>query len=609
MPDIFTGSQGDAVNLIEQWRQFLEELLRSEAEEPTPSARSLQIYDNDRLVYGMERETNQFFDEVTGLVGQVINPELLGQLEKLRDTPVGGLIPEAANKRIELDGRIILQSDRQGKVIINEIMKTKSQEKLPEEFPQTVAQPNSESVWLENQPLPEPPEEEDYYSPIKLGTDSPLPTQESEKLWSKSEREDDLQNSVDQIPLETVEASNRVYSPKAELLSAVRKGINKGNYQIINQAYTGVPYQEKQQIFNSLTPEEQKEARLLKLIHQVEELSGITDGSIHNLVREAMQKQSKSQPEIEPEIEQASEKSRTISGYEKVQRSLAALTQTTSVQMAANYSTEMQSLLEKIQQQNQQINSLQNSVSQMQQLITTRVEQPTQFSWWQQAKQTVTNIWENFKRREDYHTYANAIRSFYTQKVPPDSSNIYVNSYVIQRDGKNYTLSDRDGQTVIKFSASGLGVRVDSNVRLQPEQERDLIELVMAQIKGRQPDGAFAVVGHQEADYYLRVQKLSSALINYAKSQNSPVEVDGKLSYKWKATTEGDVEINSKDGRGLLLVQSGGKMVTQLSERDLAYFEAILPKLRSASPLRSARSPGISLQPEKEKSRDREIGD
>lgn len=609
MPDIFTGSQGDAVNLIEQWRQFLEELLRSEAEEPTPSARGLQIYDNDRLVYGMERETNQFFDEVTGLVGQVINPELLGQLEKLRDTPVGGLIPEAANKRIELDGRIILQSDRQGKVIINEIMKTKSQEKLPEEFPQTVAQPNSESVWLENQPLPEPPEEEDYYSPIKLGTDSPLPTQESEKLWSKSEREDDLQNSVDQIPLETVEASNRVYSPKAELLSAVRKGINKGNYQIINQAYTGVPYQEKQQIFNSLTPEEQKEARLLKLIHQVEELSGITDGSIHNLVREAMQKQSKSQPEIEPEIEQASEKSRTISGYEKVQRSLAALTQTTSVQMAANYSTEMQSLLEKIQQQNQQINSLQNSVSQMQQLITTRVEQPTQFSWWQQAKQTVTNIWENFKRREDYHTYANAIRSFYTQKVPPDSSNIYVNSYVIQRDGKNYTLSDRDGQTVIKFSASGLGVRVDSNVRLQPEQERDLIELVMAQIKGRQPGGAFAVVGHQEADYYLRVQKLSSALINYAKSQNSPVEVDGKLSYKWKATTEGDVEINSKDGRGLLLVQSGGKMVTQLSERDLAYFEAILPKLRSASPLRSARSPGISLQPEKEKSRDREIGD
>ncbi|OKH35724.1 hypothetical protein NIES2119_19715 [[Phormidium ambiguum] IAM M-71] len=600
MPDIFTGSQGDAVNLIEQWRQFLEELLRSEAEEPTPSARSLQIYDNDRLVYGMERETNQFFDEVTGLAGQVINPELLGQLKKLRDTPVGGLIPEAANKRIELDGRIILKSDRQGKVIINEIIKTKSQEKLPEEFPQTTVEPNSESVWLENQPLPSPPEEKDYYSPIELGSDSSLPTQESEKLWSKSDREDDLQNSVDQIPVETVEASHRVYSPKAELVSAVREGIKKGNYQIINQAYTGVPYQEKQLIFNSLTPEEQKETRLLKLIHQVEELSGITDGSIHNFVRSAMQKQSKSQPDIEPEIEQASEKLRTISGYEKLQRSLAALPQTTSVQMAANYSTEMQSLLETIQQQNQQINSLQNSVSQMQQLITTRVEQPTQFSWWQQAKQTVTNIWENFKRREDYHTYANAIRSFYTQKVPPDSSIIYVANYVIQRDGKNYTLSDRDGQTIIKFHASSLGVRVDSNVRLQPEQERDLIELVMAQIKDRQPDGAFVVVGQQEANYYLRVQKLSSALVNYAKSQNSPVEIDGKLSYKWKATTEGVVEIHSKDGRGLLLVQSGGKMLTQLSERDLAYFEAILPKLRA---------PGVSLQPEKEKSRAQEIGD
>ncbi|MFB2920325.1 MULTISPECIES: hypothetical protein [Aerosakkonema] len=587
MPDIFTGSPGDAVNFIEQWRQFLEELLRSEPEESTPSARGLQIYDNDRLVYGMERETNQFLDEVTGLVGQVINPELLGQLEKLRDTPVGGLIPEAANKRIELDGKIILQSDRQGKVIINEIMKAKSQEKFTENSLSTVAEPNSESVWLENQPLPEPPEEENYYQPVEFDANGYLRVGNAEEVDEVNEPE-------------TVEASNTVYSPKAELLSVVREGIKKGNYQIINQAYTGVPYQEKQQIFNSLTPEEQKEARLLKLIHQVEELSGITDGSIHNFVRSAMQKQSKSQPHLEPEIEQFAEKSRTISGYEKVQRSLAALPQTTSVQMAANYSTEMQSLLETIQQQNQQINSLQNSVSQMQQLIAARVEQPTQFSWWQQAKQTVSNLWENFKHREDYHTYANAIRSFYTQKVTPNSSNIYVNSYVIQRDGKNYTLSDRDGQTVIKFRASGLGVRVDSHVRLQPEQERDLIELVMAQIKGRQPGGAFAVVGQQEADYYLRVQKLSSALVNYAKSQNSEVEIDGKLSYKWKATTEGDVEIHSKDGRGLLLVQSGGKMVTQLSERDLAYFEAILPKLQA---------PGISLQPEKEKSRNREIGD
>jgi hypothetical protein len=126
-----------------------------------------------------------------------------------------------------------------------------------------------------------------------------------------------------------------------------------------------------------------------------------------------------------------------------------------------------------------------------------------------------------------------------------------------------------------------LGVCVDSNVRLQPEQEQDLIELVMKQIKRRQLGGTFAVVGQQEADYYQRAQKLSSALVNYAKSQNSEVEIDGKLSYKWKATPTGDVEINSKDGRGLLLVQSGGKMVTQLSEGDLAYFEAILPKLRA----------------------------
>lgn len=617
MPDIFTGSQGDAVSFLEQWRQFLEELLRSETKEPDPETRGLRIYDADRLVYGMETETKQFKDEVTGLVGQVLNPDLLMQLEKLRDTPVGGLVPEAANKFIELDGRIVLQSDSQGQVIINELLREKSQEfteevtkESPLEIPKP--EPDSEAVSLED-PLPELPEEEEYYSPIEFDDDSSLPTGEIEEvneMWPKTvgdvqnnlEDSSSQPNTYDKTPVnraETVEAPNMVSSPKPELLSAVREGIREGNYKIINQTYTGVPYLEKQQVFNSLTPEEQKETKLLKLIHQVEELSGITDGSIKTFVREAMQKQSQSKRNLEPTIDKSREESRTIPGYERVQRSLAALPQTTSVQMAANYSTQMQALLETIQQQNQQINSLQNSVSEMQQLITARVQQPTQFFWWQKAKQTATNLWESFKRREEYHTYAAAIRHLYAKVAPPNTSTIYVANYIIQRDGKNYTFSDQDGQTIMKFRALSLGISLESDVRLQPEQQRDLAELVTAQTLGQQPSGAFATIAQSEGNYYLRVQKLSHALVNYAKSQNSEVEIDGKLSYKWRATPNGEVEIQAKDGRGSLLIQSGGKMFTQLSERDLAYFEGILPLLKSQQ---------MSNSPEPKKFRDNELG-
>ncbi|MGB3642706.1 MAG: hypothetical protein WBA39_34745 [Rivularia sp. (in: cyanobacteria)] len=90
----------------------------------------------------------------------------------------------------------------------------------------------------------------------------------------------------------------------------------------------------------------------------------------------------------------------------------------------------------------------------------------------------------------------------------------------------------------------------------------------------------FTPVGKQEAEYFSRVETVTSALVQYAIAQQKEVEIDGVFSYKWTASPEGRVHIEAKDGRGVLLEKDGGKLKSNMSQKDLTYFEQILPKLQ-----------------------------
>jgi hypothetical protein len=121
MPDIFTVNESDATAMQRSYEQLIEVLLKAALDvEQNSDKQGLKIFDGDKLVYG--RDENQFRDEVSGFSGELLNPQLIAQLQELRSAPVGEVVDGADNKRIELDGKVLLQSDSEGKVIINNFL-------------------------------------------------------------------------------------------------------------------------------------------------------------------------------------------------------------------------------------------------------------------------------------------------------------------------------------------------------------------------------------------------------------------------------------------------------------------------------------------------------
>ena len=122
MAEISGVSPGDAAAFQEQYLRLLEELLLvTDQNSQQDSKRSgVRIFDGERLVYGYDGKESK--NEIFGLEGHLLNPDFAQQLVELRATPVGNVVEGATNKRVELDGHIILQSDGKGKVVINELI-------------------------------------------------------------------------------------------------------------------------------------------------------------------------------------------------------------------------------------------------------------------------------------------------------------------------------------------------------------------------------------------------------------------------------------------------------------------------------------------------------
>jgi hypothetical protein len=98
-------------------------------------------------------------------------------------------------------------------------------------------------------------------------------------------------------------------------------------------------------------------------------------------------------------------------------------------------------------------------------------------------------------------------------------------------------------------------------------------------------EGAFTPQSVYEGEYLQRVNCITQALTQYASSQpNGSARVEGKFSYKWRATADGKVRIDAKDGRGPLLAKVGGQLCCRMDETDLEHFEQMLPAIgRQAS--------------------------
>ncbi len=256
-----------------------------------------------------------------------------------------------------------------------------------------------------------------------------------------------------------------------------------------------------------------------------------------------------------------------------------------------------------------QRSQLQNQQRQFDELIKARFTEPKNTNWWQQAARSVANTaqtaWASLVRRSRDVKAAVAIKTLFDKSTSPGATAYHTAGYTIARSGQSYSLSDRSGKTLMQFDASPIGVRVSQSSQLETPVYQDLKQLRISLLRGEEPGGAFARVGKKETEYFARVNAITTALSQYAQRQGGSVQVDGQFSYKWKATPDGKVRIDAKDGRGSLLLKAEGQMKTRMSERDLAYFEQMLPVLQQSTPQRQSQLSAIQSQKQSQKQLER----
>ncbi|MBV6627366.1 MAG: hypothetical protein KI793_31240 [Rivularia sp. (in: Bacteria)] len=433
MPNIFTVNESDATAMQQRYEQLIEVLLKAVLDvEQNSDKQGLKIFDEDKLVYG--RDENQFRDEVSGFSGELLNPQLIAQLQQLRLTPVGEVVDGAANKRIELDGKVLLQSDSEGKVIVNNFLEQES----------------VKDKRLDNLEFWE-----------NLGT----------------------KNQINQPELSTLEPH-----------------------------YTNSP---------------------------------------------------------------------PVPGSTRVTESLQLLEDSPLKTLLSS----------EVEQLKAEVKALQQERNLYQELIEQRLKQPQNTSWWQQIVNNTSTVVSSvtsavkigvreFKENSKQHQFAASIKNLFQLKTQLGENQYQAGDYQISRNGSHYEVKDSaTDKLLMQFRETNLGVKVEKSDLVNVDIQ-DINSLQKSLRKNEAIPASFAPVGKQEAEYFARVERVTNALIEYAATQQRDVEIDGRFSYKWRATTDGNVQIEAKDGRGILLEKTGGQLTSNMNERDLIYFEQILPKLQ-----------------------------
>lgn len=537
MASLFTISEGDAASFQQQYQRLIEEFVETLLKlQDREKERIVQIFDKERLVYSSDSKKNQ--DEISGLTGKLLHPEIIEQLEQMRDTPIGGIVEDARNKRVELDGRIVLQSDEQGMVIVNELRE-------PE---------------IANNEIFQPLKEENLAGVINSedGKASEIP------------EEDKLAENYQSLPKFENERIN-------DLVASVRQGLQFKDYAKIEEAMYEVPYPVRKSAISFLSETERQEAKKLKEHFMAEGLAGIRT-EIKDEIARPIQQRNLGLEEQQENLER---------GSERILRSLEKLPDNPTKKLVSSYTQDIQNLLQISQAQANQINELQRSVRELtQQLTQQRLAQPENKSWWDETLITFSSAWEKWNQSQRQHQAASAIRTLYANQTVDGANVLQLAEYRIEREGKNYTLSDNYGQILMQFKSTKLGVSVDSkSIQMKHNHYQDIEVLKTQQSKNEQPDGAFSRPGAREGikefDRYMRSQAITSALIEYATKLGKDVMLDGEFSYKWKAKLDGEVKIYAKDGRGLILALAGNQMVSRMTPQDFGYFEEALTKLRS----------------------------
>ncbi|HEY9797843.1 MAG TPA: hypothetical protein V6D30_19585, partial [Leptolyngbyaceae cyanobacterium] len=212
-------------------------------------------------------------------------------------------------------------------------------------------------------------------------------------------------------------------------------------------------------------------------------------------------------------------------------------------------------------------------------LLSERTQDKTNPQWWQQLgnklDSMVTRVRENFTQ----HRAASTLKDLANRMALQPGDSFEGADYNLSRVGKDYTLTDKQGNELMKFQSSPLGVKVDKSLpALDDSHFRKTEQLRLEFKEGRSPDGSFMSQGAAEAKNIKRINTITQALFQYAAAQGGKASVEGKFNYSFEASSSGSAIIRDSEGKALLAV-GGGHMRSRMSEKDLQHFEQMLPAL------------------------------
>ena len=509
---IFTVSQGDAASLQHQYQQIVDTLLRELVNKQKTSRRNenqsdIRVIDAGRVVCG--QVDNEFRYELT--------PKLVGQLERLKSTPVGGVVEGAVSKIVEVDGQIVLQSDETGKVVVNGLL---------EKDHVAVAEPVAlqEQVGLE-------PLEEDSFSFYK-------------EEWLQQFLEEVSTHSSD-IP---------VLKPEQQIVSNSQEVAVSRDFDAPSPP---PPPSNGRSVSPAPTPPS-----------SVSKTSTEREGGLARVAASVAKL-----PEGETKQLISSQLAETISALQLEKQQLSQIRASLQKEQQRQALEGMRSEFQLAQLQQKQI--LKDLVRQR----VAQPLEPAWWQQPGRAISQAWATWQ--ERSQDHSAAVALKKLFHSQVPPEGRVYQADNYTIQRQGRSYTLMDKSGTKSLMQFHSTSMGVRVDrESVQLSPSQYRDLRQLQTQQSMGEQPSGGLAPVGGRETEYLTRVNAITNALVEYAKETGSKVQVDGKFAYRWTATPDGNVRIDAKDERGTLHIQVRGKMFSRMSDRDLTYFEQTLPILK-----------------------------
>jgi len=212
-------------------------------------------------------------------------------------------------------------------------------------------------------------------------------------------------------------------------------------------------------------------------------------------------------------------------------------------------------------------------------LLSERSFDKSNTQWWQQLgnklDSMVTTVRENFTQ----HRAASTLKDLANRLALQPGDSYEGADYNLSRVGLDYTLTDKQGNELMKFQSSPLGVKVDKNLPALDDSHFRQTEQLRRDFKeGRSPDGSFMSQSATEAKNIKRINTITQALFQYAAAQGGKASVEGKFNYSFEANSSGSAIIRDSEGKALLAVAQG-HMRSRMSEKDLQHFEQMLPAL------------------------------